>query len=141
MQSPHVLTAALIFWKKRRFCEKRKIITVYSSIVGVIYQRKFPSLHIHQCTYNLMNTKLSFPFDADDKEKKKKQNYCIFFSILIYTSVVNGERRQACKMPEALGTRLNEPRRYAINSKKYICNIILYYINLKYISFQLRLDQ
>lgn len=121
-------TAALIFWKKREDFVKTEKSLLHSSIVGVIYQWKFPSLHIHQCTYNLMNTKLSFPFNADDEEKKKKQNYCIFFSILIYTSVVNGERRQAYKMPEALGTRLNEPRRYAINSKKYICNIILYYI-------------
>lgn len=111
-------TAALIFWKKREDFVKKEKSLLYSSIVGVIYQQKFPSLHIHQCTYNLMNTKLSFPFNADDEEKKKKQNYCIFFSILIYTSVVNGERRQACKMPEALGTCLNEPRQYAINSKK-----------------------
>lgn len=81
-------TAALIFWKEREDFVKKEKSLLYSSIVGVIYQRKFPSLHVHQCTYKLMNTKLSFPFDADDKEKKAKLLY--FFSILIYTSVVNG---------------------------------------------------
>jgi hypothetical protein len=57
-------------------------------------------------------------------------------------SVVKGKRHQACKMPEALGSRLgarpSEPRQYAINIILYY--IILYYINLKYISSQLRLD-
>jgi len=59
---------------------------------------------------------------------------------VVHVSVVKGERRQACKMLEALGAHLNEPRRYAINQKIYMYNIILYYINLKYVSFQLRLD-
>ena len=55
-------------------------------------------------------------------------------------SKVKGSKRyQACKMPKVLGTRPYELRQYAINLKKK--NVILYYINLKYISFQLRLDR
>jgi hypothetical protein len=57
------------------------------------------------------------------------------------SKVKGGKRCQACKMPKVLGTRPNELRQHAINLKKKMqYYIILYYINLKYISFQLRLD-
>lgn len=81
-------TAALIFWKKREDFVKTEKSLLHSSIVGVIYQWKFPSLHIHQCTYNLMNTKLSFPFNADDEEKKRSKTI-VFFLVFWYIPVLS----------------------------------------------------
>jgi len=64
----------------------------------------------------------------------------------VLSKAKGAKESQACKMPEAPGTRLgtcpNEPRQCAINLKKK-CNIILYYIILykfnKYI-FPIKID-
>jgi type III secretory pathway lipoprotein EscJ len=61
---------------------------------------------------------------------------------VVLSKAKGAKRHQACKMPKALDVGCSTEWTEAIcyRLKKNICIIILYYINLKYISSQLRLD-
>jgi hypothetical protein len=56
----------------------------------------------------------------------------------VLSKVESAKRHQACKMPEALGARLNEPWQHAINKKNVYNYIIIYQSKICIFSIKIR---